>query len=146
MKESVHAALSYIRANAKTLGVEEDFYKTKDIHVHFPAGAVPKDGPSAGVTVCTAIVSALTGCTVRRDVAMTGEISLRGRVMPIGGLREKAMAAYTHRLTTVIIPEDNHADLSEVDAAVKKNTRFITARNLDTVIGNALTADPAAIR
>ena len=96
--------------------------------------------------MATAIVSALTGIPVKGDVAMTGEISLRGRVMAIGGLREKAMAAYTHRLTTVIIPEDNNADLSDVDITVQETTRFITARNLDTVIGNALTADPAAIR
>jgi len=146
MKESAHAALSYIRANAEKLGVASDFYKTKDIHVHFPEGAVPKDGPSAGVTVCTAMVSALTGVTVRRDVAMTGEISLRGRVMAIGGLREKSMAAYTHHMTTVIIPEDNQPDLSEVDAVVKEKTRFIPARNLDTVIGHALTADPSVAR
>ena len=146
MKESAKTAISYVRSRAKDWHIDSDFYKNKDIHIHVPEGAVPKDGPSAGVTMATAIVSALTGIPVKGDVAMTGEISLRGRVMPIGGLREKAMAAYTHRLTTVIIPEDNHADLSEVDAAVKKNTRFITARNLDTVIGNALTADPAAMR
>jgi ATP-dependent Lon protease len=96
--------------------------------------------------MATAIVSALTGIAVRSDVAMTGEISLRGRVMPIGGLREKSMAAYAHRMTTVIIPEDNQPDLSEVDAVVKEHTRFIPARNLDTVIGHALTADPATAR
>ena len=111
MKESAHAALSYIRANAAKLGVAPDFYKTKDIHVHFPEGAVPKDGPSAGVTVCTAMVSALTGVSVRSDVAMTGEISLRGRVLRIGGLREKTMAALRHGIRTVIIPADNERDL-----------------------------------
>lgn len=146
MKESAKTAISYVRSRANDWHIDGDFYKNKDIHIHVPEGAVPKDGPSAGVTMATAIVSALTGIPVKGDVAMTGEISLRGRVMPIGGLREKAMAAYTHRLTTVIIPEDNNADLSEVDAAVKENTRFITARNLDTVIGHALTADPAVIR
>ena len=146
MKESAKTAISYVRSRANDWHIDGDFYKNKDIHIHVPEGAVPKDGPSAGVTMATAIVSALTGIPVKGDVAMTGEISLRGRVMPIGGLREKAMAAYTHRLTTVIIPEDNNADLSEVDAAVKENTRFITARNLDTVIGNALTADPAVVR
>ena len=146
MKESAKTAISYVRSRADEWHIDGDFYKNKDIHIHVPEGAVPKDGPSAGVTMATAIVSALTGIPVKGDVAMTGEISLRGRVMPIGGLREKAMAAYTNRLTTVIIPEDNQADLHEVDAAVKENTRFITARNLDTVIGNALTADPAVMR
>ena len=146
MKESARTAISYVRSRAADWHIDSDFYKNKDIHIHVPEGAVPKDGPSAGVTMATAIVSALTGIPVKGDVAMTGEISLRGRVMAIGGLREKAMAAYTHRLTTVIIPEDNSADLSEVDAAVKENTRFIMARNLDTVIGNALTADPAVMR
>ena len=146
MKESAKTAISYVRSRADDWHIDKDFHKNKDIHIHVPEGAVPKDGPSAGVTMATAIVSALTGIAVRGDVAMTGEISLRGRVMPIGGLREKTMAAYTHRLTTVIIPEDNAPDLSEVESVVKENTRFITARNLDTVIGNALTADPAVLR
>ncbi len=138
MKESVHAAMSYIRANAKTLGVETDFYKTKDIHVHFPEGAVPKDGPSAGVTVCTAIVSALTGSTVRRDLAMTGEISIRGRVLPIGGLKEKTMAALRHGIRTVVIPKDNERDLEEIDQTVRKSLNFITAQTVDTVLDAAL--------
>ena len=138
MKESAHAALSYIRANAATLGIAQDFYKTKDIHVHFPEGAVPKDGPSAGVTVCTAMVSALTGITVRRDVAMTGEISLRGRVLAIGGLKEKTMAALRHGISTVIIPEDNRRDLEEIDPVVRKSLNFITAKTVDTVLDAAL--------
>ena len=138
MKESVHAALSYIRSNAAQLDVDGDFYKTKDIHVHFPEGAVPKDGPSAGITVCTAIVSALTGRTVRRDVAMTGEISLRGRVLPIGGLKEKTMAALRHGITTVIIPKDNERDLEEIDPTVRKALNFITAQTADTVLNAAL--------
>ena len=138
MKESAHAALSYIRANTDKLGVTPDFYKTKDIHVHFPEGAVPKDGPSAGVTVCTAMVSALTGVTVRRDVAMTGEISLRGRVMRIGGLKEKTMAALRHGIRTVIIPEDNERDLQEIDQTVRRQLNFITARTVDTVLDAAL--------
>ena len=138
MKESAHAALSYIRANAEKLGIASDFYKTKDIHVHFPEGAVPKDGPSAGVTVCTAIVSALTGVTVRRDVAMTGEISLRGRVMRIGGLKEKTMAALRHGICTVIIPKDNERDLEEIDQTVRRQLNFISAQTVDTVLDAAL--------
>ena len=138
MKESAHAALSYIRANALKLGIPADFYKTKDIHVHFPEGAVPKDGPSAGVTVCTALVSALTGVTVRRDVAMTGEISLRGRVMAIGGLKEKTMAALRHGISTVIIPKDNERDLEEIDQTVRRALNFVVASHIDTVLDTAL--------
>ena len=138
MKESAHAALSYIRANADQLGVAGDFYKTKDIHVHFPEGAVPKDGPSAGVTVTTAIVSALTNTPVRCDVAMTGEISLRGRVMQIGGLKEKTMAALRHGISTVIIPQDNLKDLEEIDQTVRKSLKFVAARTVDTVLETAL--------
>ena len=138
MKESAHAALSYIRANCQKLGVEKDFYKTTDIHVPFPEGAVPKDGPSAGVTVCTAMVSALTGLTVRRDVAMTGEISLRGRVLAIGGLKEKTMAALRHGVQTVIIPKANERDLQEIDQTVRKSLNFITAETVDTVLEAAL--------
>ena len=138
MKESAHAALSYIRANAAKLGVPSDFYKTRDIHVHFPEGAVPKDGPSAGVTVCTAMVSALTGQTVRQDVAMTGEISLRGRVMPIGGLKEKTMAAMRHGIHTVVIPEDNVRDLEEIDQTVRRALTFVPAKTVDTVLETAL--------
>ena len=150
MKESAHAALSYIRANAQKLGIAEDFYKTKDIHVHFPEGAVPKDGPSAGVTVCTAIVSALTGVTVKRDVAMTGEISLRGRVMRIGGLKEKTMAALRHGIHTVIIPAENERDLEEIDQTVRSQLNFITAQTVDTILEAALNRkaemDPAILR
>ena len=138
MKESVRAAVSYIRANASALGVAPDFYKTKDIHVHFPAAAIPKDGPSAGITICTAIVSALTGVTVRRDVAMTGEISLRGRVLPIGGLKEKTMAALRHGVHTVIIPKDNERDLEEIDQTVRNALRFVIAETVDTVLATAL--------
>lgn len=138
MKESVHAALSYIRSNAQSLDIPGDFYKTRDIHVHFPEGAVPKDGPSAGVTVCTAIVSALTGATVRRDVAMTGEISIRGRVLRIGGLKEKTMAALRHGVRTVIIPTDNEQDLEQIDQSVRRQLNFISARTVDTVLEAAL--------
>jgi ATP-dependent Lon protease len=149
MKESVHAALSYIRANAKVLGVAEDFYKTKDIHVHFPEGAIPKDGPSAGVTVCTALVSALTGTTVRRDVAMTGEISIRGRVLAIGGLKEKTMAALRHGVSTVIIPKANERDLEQIDQAVRGKLTFVIAETVDIVLNTALvrqdTSSPAIL-
>ena len=145
MKESAHAAMSYIRANANKLGVSPDFYKTKDIHVHFPAGAVPKDGPSAGVTVTTAIVSALTNTPVRRDVAMTGEISIRGRVLPIGGLKEKTMAALRYGISTVIIPEDNRRDLEEIDQTVRRSLNFITAKTIDTVLDAALKRENSVI-
>jgi len=145
MKESAHAAMSYIRANCEKLGIASDFYKTKDIHVHFPEGAVPKDGPSAGVTMCTAIVSALTGRTVRRDVAMTGEISLRGRVMRIGGLKEKTMAALRHGVRTVIIPQENERDLEEIDQTVRRQLNFISAATVDTVLEAALNPLPGEI-
>jgi ATP-dependent Lon protease len=138
MKESVQAAVSYIRSEHRKLGIDGEFYKTKDIHVHFPEGAVPKDGPSAGVTVCTAIVSALTGVSVRRNVAMTGEISLRGRVMRIGGLKEKTMAALRHGIRTVIIPRDNERDLEEIDQSVRRQLNFVTASTVDTVLETAL--------
>ena len=138
MKESAHAAISYIRANAAKLDVPSDFYKNKDIHVHFPEGAIPKDGPSAGITVCTAIVSALTETSARSDVAMTGEISLRGRVLPIGGLKEKTMAALRHGIRTVIIPKDNERDLQEIDPVVRRSLNFVVAETIDTVLSTAL--------
>lgn len=141
MKESAHAALSYIRANASKYGIASDFYKSKDIHVHFPEGAVPKDGPSAGITVCTAMISALTGMYVRSDVAMTGEISLRGRVLPIGGLKEKTMAALRHGIHTVIIPKANEKDLQEIDPIVRKALNFITVQSVEAVIEAALYRD-----
>ena len=150
MKESVHAAMSYIRANAQKLEISSDFYKTKDIHVHFPEGAVPKDGPSAGITVCTAIVSALTGRTVRSSVAMTGEISLRGRVLPIGGLKEKTMAALRHGITTVIIPKDNEKDLELIDQTVRRALQFVITDSIDTVLNTALNCkasiDPSILK
>ena len=145
MKESAFAAMSFIRSRAKALGLAPDFYKTKDIHVHFPEGAVPKDGPSAGITICTAIVSALTNRPVRRDVAMTGEISIRGRVLAIGGLKEKTMAALRHGVKTVIIPAENEKDLEEIDQTVRQALQFITVSSADRVLEAALlpAGDPA---
>ncbi len=141
MKESARTAMSYVRSRAAEWGIDADFYKTKDIHVHVPEGAVPKDGPSAGVTMATAMVSALSGIPVRHDVAMTGEITLRGRVLPIGGLREKSMAAYTRRMHTVLLPQENEADLAEVDAAVKDTIQFVPVSHMDTVLNMALRRD-----
>ena len=138
MKESAFAAMSYIRSRAKELGLAPDFYKTNDIHVHFPEGAVPKDGPSAGITICTAIVSALTNRPVRRDVAMTGEISIRGRVLPIGGLKEKTMAALRHGVKTVIIPHENEKDLQEIDQTVRRALNFLLVDHADAVLDAAL--------
>jgi len=137
MKESAKAAVSYIRSNAKKYGVTTDFEKT-DIHIHVPEGAVPKDGPSAGVTISTSLLSALKGQKVNAHVAMTGEISLTGKVMPIGGLREKTMAAYKAGIKTVIIPKENEADLDDVVDVVKKNIEFIKVTKLDEVFKVAL--------
>ena len=138
MKESVQAAMSYIRSRCDALNIPQDFYKTRDIHVHFPEGAVPKDGPSAGITVCTAMVSALTGRAVRRDIAMTGEISIRGRVLPIGGLKEKTMAALRHGVKTVILPKENEKDLREIDQTVRRALNFLLVDHVDAVIDAAL--------
>ena len=138
MKESAHAALSYIRSQSDRLGIPTDFYKEKDIHVHFPEGAVPKDGPSAGIAITTAMVSALTGRPVRRGIAMTGEVTLRGRVLPIGGLKEKTMAAFRNGIKTVIIPADNEKDLEEIDQTVRKALQFILVERADQVLTAAL--------
>ena len=138
MKESALAAFTYIRSRAKELGLPADFNEKVDIHIHVPEGAVPKDGPSAGVTLATALVSALTDVPVRRDLAMTGEITLRGRVLPIGGLKEKSMAAYRTGVKTVVIPADNLPDLAEIDPAVKAGVEFVPASELSTVFHTAL--------
>lgn len=139
MKESARASVSYIRSNCEKYGIDPNFYKTKDIHIHVPEGAVPKDGPSAGITICTALISALTGIPVRYDVAMTGEMSLRGRVLPIGGLKEKTMAAYQYGIKTVMIPKDNVPDLDEVESIVKENIRFVSVDHIEKVLEVALT-------
>ena len=138
MQESAKAAYSYVRANAEKLGISPDFYKKTDIHIHVPEGAVPKDGPSAGVTITTALVSALSGRRVKHDVAMTGEITLRGRVLPIGGLKEKTLAALQYGAKTVIIPGQNKKDLEEVPTIVKNNIHFVLADSADTVLSHAL--------
>lgn len=142
MKESVAAAITYIRTVARQYGISESFYKDRDIHIHFPEGAVPKDGPSAGITTCTALVSALSGIPVRHDVAMTGEITLRGRVLPIGGLKEKTMAAYKYGMKQVIIPAANLPDLAEVDPVVKEAIHFVPAETMETVLRTALLRYP----
>ncbi|MBR0142040.1 MAG: endopeptidase La, partial [Ruminococcus sp.] len=138
MKESPHIAVSYVRSIADKYNINKDFYKNNDIHINAVEGAVPKDGPSAGVTMVTALVSALSGRKVRADVAMTGEITLHGKVLPIGGLREKTMAAYKAGIKTVIIPIDNKPDLEEVDDVVKEAVEFVYAENLSEVLDTAL--------
>ena len=141
MKESADIAISYARMVAADYKISPDFYKTSDIHIHAPEGAVPKDGPSAGVTMATALISALSGIPVRGDVAMTGEISLLGRVMPIGGLKEKSMAAYREQKKAVIIPKENEPDLKELDPAVLENIRFIPVNHISEVLETALCRD-----
>jgi ATP-dependent Lon protease len=138
MKESAQAAVSYARAHAKKLGIEEDFYQKLDIHIHVPAGAIPKDGPSAGITVATALISALTKRPVSRDVAMTGEITLRGRVLPIGGLKEKSLAAFRAGIKTIILPDRNEKDLDEIPKTLRRKLRWIVAENMSDVLKTAL--------
>ena len=138
MKESARTAISFIRTIAKKYNIDSDFYKNKDIHIHFPEGAIPKDGPSAGITVATAIFSQLTGYPVKRGIAMTGEITLRGRVLPIGGLKEKTVAAYRSKIKDVIIPDDNIPDLEDIDNIVRENLNFIPVKNAENVFENAI--------
>lgn len=138
MKESAKAAVTCVRSRAEILGIDKDFYKLFDIHIHAPEAAVPKDGPSAGVTMFTALVSALTGEAVRHDIAMTGEITLRGKVMPIGGLKEKTMAAYRAGIKKVFIPEDNVPDLDDIDATVRENIVFVPVESVDSILSEAL--------
>jgi ATP-dependent Lon protease len=142
MQESVQAALSVVRARSRRLGIPSDFYQKNDIHIHLPEGATPKDGPSAGIGICTAMVSALTGIPVRADVAMTGEITLRGEVLPIGGLKEKLLAAHRGGIKTVLIPEENVKDLAEIPDNVKNRLDIHPVQWIDTVLEMALERKP----
>lgn len=141
MRESAQAAFSYVRSKTEELGIEPDFHEKYDIHIHVPEGAVPKDGPSAGITMATALVSALTGRAVSREVGMTGEITLRGRVLPIGGLKEKALGAHRAGLTTIIAPKDNEKDIEDIPESVREGLTFILASHLDEVLEHALVGE-----
>jgi len=138
MKESAQAAFSYVRSKATELGIEDDFHEKYDIHIHVPEGAVPKDGPSAGITMATALVSALTGKPIRREVGMTGEITLRGRVLPIGGLKEKTLSAHRAGLTKVILPKDNIKDIDDIPESVRNELEFVPVSHVDEVLRHAL--------
>jgi ATP-dependent Lon protease len=138
MKESIHAAQSVVRARSERLGIDPEFHNKYDIHVHVPEGATPKDGPSAGIAMCTALVSALTKVAVRSEVAMTGEITLRGRVLPIGGLKEKLLAAHRGGITTVIIPEENEKDLADIPKNITSALKIHPVRWIDQVLDIAL--------
>jgi ATP-dependent Lon protease len=146
MKESAQAAVSYARAHAQKLGIEPDFYQKLDIHIHVPAGAIPKDGPSAGITMATALISALTQRPVSRDVAMTGEITLRGRVLAIGGLKEKSLAALRAGIHIVVVPDRNQKDLDEIPKALRRKLRFHVAKNMSDVLKVALLERPDGLR
>ena len=130
--------MTYIRSNAKDLGIKGEFYEDKDIHVHIPEGATPKDGPSAGITMTTAMVSALTSKKVRNDIAMTGEVTITGDVLPIGGLKEKALAAYTYGIKDVIIPKDNVRDIEDIPKEIRDKINFIEVSNVSEVIDKAI--------
>jgi ATP-dependent Lon protease len=142
MQESIQAAMTVVRSRAQVLGLETDFYQKLDVHLHIPEGATPKDGPSAGVGMCTALVSALTRIPVRSDVAMTGEITLRGEVLPIGGLKEKLLAAHRGGIKTVLIPDENQKDLVEIPDNIKGNLEIKPVKWIDEVLAVALTQQP----
>ena len=141
MKESARTGYSYVRAHAEKYGIDPEFYKKKDIHIHVPEGAVPKDGPSAGITMITAMVSALSERKVRYNIAMTGEVTLTGRVLPIGGLKEKTLAAFRAGVDTVIIPKENEKDIDKIPKSIKSKLNFIAASNIDEVISKALVGE-----
>jgi ATP-dependent Lon protease len=138
MRESAQAALSIVRSRAEQFGIEPDFMKDSDIHIHVPSGAIPKDGPSAGVTLVTALVSLLTGIPVREDVAMTGEITLRGQVLPVGGIKEKALAAQRAGIKVFILPKRNEMDLDELPPTLRENMRFVLVETIDDVLRAAM--------
>jgi ATP-dependent Lon protease len=140
MKESAQAALSYARSRSERFHLKDDFYEKLDIHIHVPAGAIPKDGPSAGVTLVTSLISALTKIPINRDIAMTGEITLRGKVLPIGGLKEKVLAAIRAKIKTVIIPEQNKKDLMEIPLNIRRRILFVLVKDIDEVVDLALLA------
>ena len=141
MKESAQAAFSYVRSKATEFGIDPDFHEKNDIHIHVPEGAVPKDGPSAGITMATALVSALTGKPIRKEVGMTGEITLRGRVLPIGGLKEKTLGAHRAGLTKIICPKDNEKDIDDIPESVRKEMEFVLVSHVDEVLKHALKSE-----
>jgi ATP-dependent Lon protease len=145
MQESAQAAMSYVRSRAQMFGIPKDFYRRLDLHIHVPEGAIPKDGPSAGITMATSLVSALTHIPVRCDVAMTGEITLRGKVLPIGGVKEKLLAAHRAGIRTVILPKDNQKDLTEIPANIKDEFTVHFVESMDEVLKVALTSQPTPI-
>ena len=140
MQESAQTALSYVRSNAKSLNIDPKFYEKTDIHIHVPEGAVPKDGPSAGITIVTALVSALTNRPIRRDVGMTGEVTLRGKVLPIGGLKEKSLSAHRAGIRTIILPYDNERDLEDIPESIREELEFHLVKDVKEVLSLALEA------